>query len=379
MLSQQGIHVWALCVLIGTAGSAQDRQPELVPRPGVLVLRGARVLRGDVLRTADQFVVQMGEKSQVTVPADQVQFRCESMHEAYLKLSGLLPDNATVADRLQLGDWCLRYGLMSDAAQQLIAAMRLQPDSPLVERFESRLRIAAHTPTRVSTPAVSHVRQPVPPAELDRMVQDLPPETVDQFTRVIQPLLLNRCATATCHGPKHAGAFQLMRPVRNQSMTRRLTQRNLHSALQLVDADVPARSALLRRASDRHAGGTELGLDPNDVAHVAELAAWVHRIARGAAPARPAAVSTQSPLLLQPNRHASVAVIPERSDETGDTAASSAAGKSNWLEPGTPAAAPKHVVRGSASPPLQDPFDPDEFNRQFGQPRQSPAGSPRGS
>jgi len=360
MLSLLRCYTWAVVVLLGTAGWAQERQPELVPRPGVLILRGDRVIQGDVLRVADHYVVNLSAGSQVNIPVERVQFRCDSMHAAYRHKAGALGSAAKSNDHLRLGDWCLRYRLLAEAAEQLLAAMRLEPDSPEVARFETRLRIAAHPPARTAPIPVPAIRQPVPQASLDRVVQALPGTAVDQFTRVIQPLLLNRCATANCHGPSHQGTFQLTRPARGQSLTRRFTQRNLYSVLQSLDAKAPSRSPLLTRATEAHARQARPGIDPKEVAQLAELAAWVHQVARGTSPARPAAIAAQSPLLLQPNRHPTPALGVPRARGSAATPNNAAAKTSPRAEP--PRTDPTST---GATVRATDPFDPDEFNRRY--------------
>ncbi|MFW6168995.1 MAG: hypothetical protein ACODAD_00795 [Planctomycetota bacterium] len=130
-------------VLWGVTSVNQAEQPQLLPRAGVLVLRTGSVLRGKISRVGDRYVVGLNDRDQVTVSADRVQMRCDSLEEAYRRKRSQLPEKATANDHLQLADWCLRNDCLAAAAEQLMAAQRRAPDDPANEHFEKRLRSAA--------------------------------------------------------------------------------------------------------------------------------------------------------------------------------------------------------------------------------------------
>ena len=50
---------------------------------------------------------------------------------------------------------------------------------------------------------------PVSTSEIDRRVRTLPTGTIETFTRSIQPMLLNYCATAGCHGASGTSSYAL--------------------------------------------------------------------------------------------------------------------------------------------------------------------------
>ncbi len=364
MLSPRGKICWLFAIVAGGIVGAQSGQPELTPRPGVLVLRGDRVLQGKLLRVADHYVVKVGAGSEVKVPADSVRFRCDSLHAAYEKMVAELDEHAHAQDHLQIADWCLRYGLLREAAEQLMIAESLAPDSPEAARFEKRLRLAAHRPTVPKRQAATAPLRPtVSPTALDRMIRRLPNEAVQQFTQTIQPLLLNRCAAAACHGPRHAGTFRLVRPGRNQQLTRRFTQRNLHAVLQLLDRQQPAKSLLLVHATDLHGHAKGPAINESEVSQLAELAAWVHQVVQASAPTRPVAIASHNPLLLQPTpaqrpvlsspgQVRQLAVQPPPED------IATTAGQRNVPARRVQASVPT-VAKAT------DPFDPAEFNRQY--------------
>ena len=58
--------------------------------------------------------------------------------------------------------------------------------------------------------------------------QEVDPAIVRSFTRVIQPLILNRCAAGACHGGVHGAEPNLLRPPFQGQANQRTTLTNLH-------------------------------------------------------------------------------------------------------------------------------------------------------
>lgn len=80
---------------------------------------------------------------------------------------------------------------------------------------------------------------------------DPPPAVVADFTRHVQPLLFNRCATGGCHGGPDAGSLQLVRRDFTGRITREITLGNMES---ILAACGPERSpaSLIATISGRH-------------------------------------------------------------------------------------------------------------------------------
>jgi len=78
---------------------------------------------------------------------------------------------------------------------------------------------------RPATPAAA----PAPPAALD-----LPPHVVADFTRRVQPLVLNRCASGACHGSPTGPAPRFTRSDPRGGIDHRTTQANLRAFLSAV-------------------------------------------------------------------------------------------------------------------------------------------------
>lgn len=94
---------------------------------------------------------------------------------------------------------------------------------------------------------------------------------ISSFTSSIQPLLLNRCATGSCHGGTDAAAPQFQRQLFRGNIDRQMTLANIDALTSVLRPDFDARRLLLA-ASTPHGGGTRPPLS-NHQLHT--LAIWV--------------------------------------------------------------------------------------------------------
>ena len=356
-------------VLVGVNSVNQADEPQFMPRPGVLVLRTGRVLRGDIVRVGDRYVVALSQQDEIGVPADQVQWQCDSLEDAYVRQRGMLPTKAKVADHLKLANWCLRYNLMTAAAEQLMAAQRCDPHDPENEHFEKRLRFAAQRPT---TPPVRSeaTEQFVTQKELDELTRSLPHGSVEQFTNTIQPLLINRCGASSCHGPNSDSSFRLVYPNWSRTLPRRFTQRNLQTTLSLLDRGQPDRSPLLVMSALAHGGSKKPSLSEEDVEQLQHLAGWIFRSLGDTSRSAPAALNVPDALLLQPGDRAAATASDTGSLSGGkgphpERLAYPASGQIDSAVRPASHAAQVTVGEGDGSAAGKDPFDPEIFNRRY--------------
>jgi hypothetical protein len=310
-----------ICTKFGRADEAT-----LDPAPQFLVLRNGEVLSGRITRDGDRYVLA-GEGSQMRFPSREVDFTCGTLDEAY-SIQERRVVAGRIEDRLNLADWCLRQGLTGYAARELSAAMVLDARNPRVALLEGRLQRAIEGEARSADEPIAETtgaaardtsKSFVSAAELERQMRAMPLGTVEAFTTSIQPLLLRSCATAGCHGAGSTSTFTLMRPPMGSPMPRRMTQRNLSSALTLIDRQQPLDSKLLSAAKDPHGPNQASGAVGLDAAKYQELVAWVWQACNGRtkaplplAPTEKAPQPTeQSPVLAaQISREASVSSIP---------------------------------------------------------------------
>ncbi len=259
------------------AGTAE---PTAAPRQ-MLVLRNGEVISGEVHRQDDRYEV-VGNDSEVALPVRDVDFMCHSLDEAYRVQQG-----RTVAghieDHLNLAEWCLRHDLTGYAAAEIAAAMEIDPQNRRLVLLDRRLRLSIEEAARPKVAATGHTKSALPATaeELERMVRSLPSGTAETFTATIQPMLLNYCATAGCHGPNASSKYTLLRPALGKLPLVRVNQRNLYNTLQWINHDKPAESKLLKAAAEPHglAGTTPNGV--LDSTKNQELIAWVLQVGQG--------------------------------------------------------------------------------------------------
>ena len=317
---------------------------------GVLVLQSGGVLVGRVSHDGERYVVA-GPQSQLSVAATDVAFACRSMDEAYQeKRQRMISPASTAAAHLELAEWCLRYNLTSQAAEEIEAARKLEPNHPKLSLVERRLVVATRPPTTIAhNGSQTKSGMAKSSAELDQlraMARVLPDEAVERFTRKVQPVLVNNCTTSGCHRPNGEQEFQLDRAMLHDMGNRRTTLRNLEATLALVDHATPQLSPLLSVPRSPHGGSKQPLLGVRQEQQFQQLVDWVALVTNTEAP------SSVAPLadVQQPKTETSQAtptVVPA----------------SHEL-PVLPVELTPRVQFGAIPKPLPpaDPFDPEIFN-----------------
>ncbi len=340
-----------LCLLAGSAVHADD--PAGAPREGVLVLRNGQVMRGAITRLGDRYLVSFGGSGEVRLPVNEVEFQCGSLEEAYARKQNAI-DPRNLRHRLDLADWCLRHELPHRAADQLLAALTVNPFDTRSLALRRRLLHMAEA-KRIADQSQSEPGLDVDWKRIEQTLANTPAPAVEMFTSTIQSMLLNRCGTNACHGSQGNSQYRLLRPLTDShSLPRRLTQRNLFATLQMVNGADPDSSQLLTIPRVPH-GGDKAGLFAGRQERQWEqLRDWVRLAAyalndegdsQHAAHDSEGAAETASAPASIPRMTTSIVHNDEihrsvftRRPTTGDEAAKSA---------------------------IADPFDPEVFNRRY--------------
>jgi hypothetical protein len=333
-------------LLVGV--SAAFAQSPFAPQRGLLLLRNGNVLAGEITSAGDNFLVLIGKSSELRVPAKDVEAQVATLDEAYeLKQHGLFGRGA--APHLDLAEWCLRQGLHARCAEQLVAAMKVEPENPSIAELERRLKLATDTrpetkPATTTTAAAASASSD----QIEKAVKALPRGSVEKFAAVVQPLLLNRCGANQCHGPNSKTALHFVRPPNGQGTPQRFTQRNLFAVLQQLDASRPETSPLLIEAQRKHGPALTAPFDKQTQRQFDELMSWVLFTLATPESAPPPTIAVENPATLSqaPETDARPAV-PE--------------------QPAAEAASPKQPAKDKFTP--RDPFDPEIFNRRVRTPK----------
>ncbi len=156
-----------------------------------------------------------------------------------------------------------------------------------------------------------------------------------------------RCHDAANHDPE---GWTLVLPSVGARASSRMTRDNLSSSLTYVDLDSPDQSLLLAKATSAH-GGQEAPLDARNAKAIESLRVWLwlaaasmNQTANSSDPPRIAAASIEPAFPVR-------ADLPAGTVDQEITTAQNAASES----PSGP----------SRLPQVDNPFDPDLFNRRF--------------
>ncbi|MGD9722573.1 MAG: hypothetical protein AB7O59_14675 [Pirellulales bacterium] len=296
--------VMFLCA-VGSVG-LNGADVSVAPWRGVLLLNNGQLISGTVTAAGDRYDVHLDD-GQISVRAAQVALVARNVRECYeFKRSQIQVERA--ADYLDLAEWCLRNLLFDEAAKEIAAAKRIDSTHPKVPLLDTRLRLArdraaaaaakasAVTPASAtsavpgdSAPAVLPAgaadanQLPAPDAAiakkpLDLVVRNLPHGTVETFTNGIQPLLLNYCARAGCHGSQSTTAMRLERIPPNRYTGRKSTQRNLQSVLAMIDREQPLHSKLLTAPAQPHGKDNVVIFTDRRQSQYRQLVQWVYQV-----------------------------------------------------------------------------------------------------
>lgn len=252
---------------------------------GVIVLREGGVLEGEIVCDGDRYLVSSGSRT-INVDAANIEMVCGSLEEAYDKQRGAI-ERPTAETHLTLAEWCLRHGLLSQAAHELAEARALDARHPELQLLERRFAVAREQRREATTPQgpiVEHApddraEAPKSPSseqrDLRAIASELPEGAIHGFTRRIQPLLVNSCATAGCHQTGGPHEFQLDRSLLHGMGNRRSTTHNLQATLALVNRERPEESPLLTIPRRPHGDMEQAVFGAHDAELVQALVDWV--------------------------------------------------------------------------------------------------------
>ena len=356
-------------------GAAQEPGQPLAPREGVVLLRNGQVLRGKIAHTGDQYTVTLAS-GEIRLKADAVEHVCADLEEGYRRKHADV-DQGNVQDRLDLAQWCVRHELFGYAASELSDAIAADPKHPRIALVERQLKLACERPAPAASSAAAAAGDTSPSNDdLDRLMRGMPHGTAETFANTVQPLLLNTCTAAGCHGPQSENRLRLLRIPLGKTPSRRLTQRNLHAVLATIDRNDPPASPLLTAPVAPHGTAKAAIFTNREVAQYKHLVDWVQRVASKTPPPQPASVDRPAENLLQnmPSPAAATLSQGQSGEPTKGTAALSGVTRAE-VPKADSGAAPEQAKGGDgdrpgeSSPTPIDEFDPDIFNRQFAPPK----------
>lgn len=322
-------------------------------------------------------VISIGENQSLRLPASQVLCWADDR----LQLYRYRLDHRTKSDlltHLEAARWCIRENLLEPAAAELKAAQAIDAAHPRVAQVETMLQTirqqALEKASESKSPAETKgrpeqtrspeggaakpegeatTRSDVEPAERSATtLARLSKSTIADYASRVQPILINRCGQAGCHGGRDAQQTDwrlTLPPSRHQRrLPAEMTRGNLRDLVHWIDRNEPRSSPLLGKATERHAGMQDSPLGPADDDVLAELENWIASVAGELQEEKPSAQRRIA--AIPPNIQGEFAAPirdPGRGEPLPDT---------NQMHV-TESPRPKRL------PPVTNPFDPQVFNR----------------
>jgi hypothetical protein len=328
---------------------------------GILVLRSGAVVCGKIVRSGDQYEVQ-SPAGTMAVPESLVKLHAPNLSEAYARLRASAEAQSGANGRITLAQWCLTNHLEKEACQELRDALALEPDRDDAKRLlrSAEDALEARGKPAKTAPAVDAVRasrQTEGTTEEPGSLGGLSREQALQFARRIQPLLVNNCTAAGCHGRDSETGFRLSKVTPGKDASRHAAERNLAEILEQIDVKKPRSSPLLTAPRGNHGRrGRPIFAGPRGEEQLAELARWVTAVA---------AEETQREKRGQPGGPAknSVEQVVSRNDGGLPRGKSAAATRDPFAPVPAAGASAKQSEKSPITRDQVDPFDPANFNR----------------
>ena len=347
-------------------------------RDRVIVMNSGRILTGQMTRNAGGWLVEQAN-GRVQVPEDQVKLVADNLREAYRKQRDAIVE-PTPATHMMLAQWCISYRLHDEARDELKKCLNRDSDHEearkLLRRLDESLTVKPVAPAASLSPLRTPEGFVVPEVE---SLGGLSKETATAFTARVQPLLMNKCGNASCHGAASRGEFKLHAIRFGSSGHRIYTERNLAEALRYIDIKDPALSPLIAVPQGSHGGTAAIFHGPQSAEQLKTLRNFIKQVAHEKQieerelAQRPSVLDKQKPS----HREVDVAVTTSSGLSRRDTAvmpaaASAATSKSRVVTANViefDSRSPRSLPDDDTAIPLDDaphdPFDPDVFNRRF--------------
>lgn len=253
----------------------------------VLLKETDRVLFGKVVQRAGFYEIEVAPNSRVSIPTEKVAQVADSLEKLYeTKRTGI--SQTSIGDHFQLTRWCLLNGLLSQAAEHYAIAARGNANHPRIKQLgveleEQLLRDQGFRdylgleplpqPGVAAEPKSAPKESSVVTASTFEARSALHPEIARHFATRIEPILLNRCSQAACHGVQGTSSLRLLEPYgRTHAQT---AADNLASVLKQVPSDSNQIAPLLHFATQAHGTQRTPAIEVADAKLIQELQDWI--------------------------------------------------------------------------------------------------------
>ena len=221
-------------------------------KSSVLLMSTGRILSGEIGESAGGYFVK-NPAGNILVPYDSVLFEAKDLHELYVKQRNSMKF-PTANTHIELARWCITNKLFEEAKAELRDAIRLEPKRSEPQLMLRRLAqpSANNQPTVEEKIKETILKKQLSQSEEATSLTGISREQSAIFVRKIQPILLNKCGNANCHGSAAKSEFRLTQVSRRYGNHRIYAEKNLAEVMKWIDLDEAARSQLLVKPEQEH-------------------------------------------------------------------------------------------------------------------------------
>ncbi len=248
-------------------------------RERLVMLISGRILSGQVSRNGGGYLVEQ-PNGRVQVPVGDVKFIVSDLREGYRKHRDSVV-HPTPASHFSLANWCISHRLHDEARDELKKCLKADPENDEARRLLQRLTdtMRASLPPAATTPAPLKTSDGFLQPDVESL-GGLSRDTATQFTSRIQPLLLNKCGNASCHGTAAENDFRLISARAGGNGSRKNSERNLAETMRYIDLQDVDGSQLLGVFRKGHGGKGTILVGSAGAEQLKQLKAWAQTVAQ---------------------------------------------------------------------------------------------------
>ena len=326
--------------------------------PGLLVLADGKVMHGRFLPRPDGYEVAV-QGGRMFIESERVRFIAKDLDDAHQRMRSSFSE-LTPQSHMELARWCLTNKRTDLARREVLDALHKDPNRVDAQRLLQSLvqqnEGASKTPGGSGLTEFPALAKPSGPAPEARSLAGLSRSVAQDFTRHVQPILMNKCANAGCHGVRSISSFQLTPSHRGTSVS--LAERNLASVMKQIDLTRPSSSPLLTTLEGNHAdSATPVFRGRSGAVQMKTLRDWVGAVSNDIAPELNEEVRERQEQIQLASM--SKTLEPESDSATDESTMAPHGRVLTTTE--TDVRFLRKVSRANA----RDAFDPSKFNQQF--------------
>lgn len=330
--------------------------------PGILVLIDGKVMNGRFLPRPDGYEVEV-QGGRMFIESERVRFIARNFEDAHQRMRSSFTE-LTPQSHMELARWCLTNKREDLARREVLDALHKDPNrldaQRLLQSLVKKNEGVATTPGGSGLTEFPPLASPSAPAPEARSLAGLSRSVAQDFTRHVQPILMNKCSNAGCHGARSVSSFQLTPSHRGTSVS--VAERNLAAVLKQVDLTRPSTSPLLTILEGNHANSkSPIFRGRSGAVQMKTLRDWVSAVSHDIAPELNEEVC---------ERHKRVQLVSmsKTLEQDSVTDESSMAPHGRLL---TTTETDGRFLENASRANARDAFDPSKFNQQFYKPRRT--------